>query len=203
MGEILTHCHSLECGGHFNGQRTAAKVLQSGFYWPSIFKYAHLFAKSCDRCQRIGNIGRRNEMPLTNILEVELFYVWGIDFMGPFPSSYGHMYILLAVDYASKWVEAIPSITCDAKVVLCFIRSNIFSRFETLKAVISDEGSHFCNNLFTSLLAKYGVKHWTPLAYHPQSNGQAKVSNREIKKILENTVNGTRKDWANKIDDSL
>ena len=88
------HCHSLECGGHFNEQRTAAKVLQSGFYWPSIFKDVHLFPKFCDRCQRTGNIGRRNEMPLTNVLEVELFDVWGIDFKGPFPSSYGHKYIL-------------------------------------------------------------------------------------------------------------
>ena len=126
LSEILTHYHSLECGGNFNGQRIAAKVLQSGFYWPSIFNDAHLFAKSCDRCQRTGNIGRRNEMPLKNILEVELFYVWGIDFMGLFPSSYGNKYILLAVNYVSKWVEAIPTITCDAKVVLCFIKSNIF-----------------------------------------------------------------------------
>ena len=101
-GEILTNCHSLEYGGHFIGQRTVTEVLQSGFYCPFIFKDAHLFAKSCDRCQRTGNIGRRNEMPLTNILEVELFYVWGINFMGPFLSSYGHKYILLAVDYVSK-----------------------------------------------------------------------------------------------------
>ena len=205
VSEILVHCHSLECRGHFNGQRPRAKVLQSGFYWPHIyiFKDAHLFSKSCDRCQRTGNIGRQNEMPLTNILEVELFYVWGIDFMGPFPLSYGHKYILLAVDYVSKWVEAIPTITCDAKVVQRFIKSNIFSRFETPRAVISDEGSYFCNKLFASLLAKYGVKHRVSLAYHPQSNGQAEVSNREIKKILEKTVNVTRKDWANKIDDSL
>ena len=106
-------------------------------------------------------------MPLTNILEVELFYVWGIDFMGLFPSSYGHKYILLAVDYVSKWVEAIPTITCDAKVVLRFIKSNIFSRFGTPRAAISDEGSHFCNKLFASLLAKYGVKHRVTHAYHP------------------------------------
>ena len=159
VGEILTHYHSLECEGHFNGQRKAAKVLQSGFYWPTIFKDAHLFAKSCDRCQRTENIRIRNEMSLTNILEVEIFYVWGVDYMGLFPLSYGHMYILLAVDYVAKWVEAIPTITCDAKVVLRFIRSNIFSRFETPRAVISDEGSHFCNKLFASLLAKYRVKH--------------------------------------------
>ena len=75
MGDILKHCHSLECGGHFNGQRTAAKVLQSGFYWSSLFKDAHLFAKSCDRYQRTSNIGKGNEMPLTTILEVEFFDV--------------------------------------------------------------------------------------------------------------------------------
>ena len=117
--------------------------------------------------------------------------VWGIDFLGQFPSSYGPKYILLAVDYVSKWVEAIPTITCD---VLRFIRSNIFSRFRTPRVVISYEGSHFCNKQFASLLAKYGVKHKVSLTYHPQSNGQAEVSNREIKKILEKTVNVTRKD---------
>ena len=69
--------------------------------------------------------------------------------------------------------------------------------------MINNEGSHLCNKLFASLLAKYGVKHRVSLAYHPQSNGQVEVSNREIKKILEKTVNVTRKDWANKIDDSL
>ena len=105
-------------------------------------------------------------MPLTNILKVELFDVWGIDFMGPFPSSYEHKYILLAVDYVSKWVEVIPTITCDAKVALCFFRSNIFSRFETPSVVINNEGSYFCNKFFASLLAKYGVKHWVSLAYH-------------------------------------
>ena len=89
MGEILKHYHYLECEGHFNGQRIAAKVLQSDFYWPPLFKDAHSFAKSCDRCQRTGNIGRQNEMPLTNVLEVELFNVCGINFIGPFPSSYG------------------------------------------------------------------------------------------------------------------
>ena len=104
--------------------------------------------------------------------------------MGSFPSSYGHKYILLVVDYLSKWVEAIPTITYDAKVVLRSFRSNIFSRFETPRAVISDEGSLFCKKLFASLLAKYGVKHRVSLAYHPQSNGQAEVSNKEIKKNL-------------------
>ena len=203
MHSILNHCHTLPCGGHFGGQRTTAKVLQSGFYWPSLFKDAHQFVSTCDKCQRMGNISRKDEPPMHPILEVELFDVWGIDFMGPFPASYNNLYILLAVDYVSKWVEAIPTRTNDAKVVAYFLRSNIFSCFGTPRALITDNGTHFCNKVIDKVLQKYGVRHRTSLAYHPQSNGQAEVSNREIKYILEKTVNSSRKDWSKKIDDAL
>ena len=100
-------------------------------------------------------------------------------------------------------MEAILTSTCDAKIVFKFIRRNIFSRFGTPRAVVSNEGSHFSNKLFTSLLSKYGVKHRVSQAYHPQCNGQGEVSNQEIKKILEKMVNVIRKDCANKIDDNL
>ena len=118
--------------------------------------------------------------------------------MGPFPPSYNNQYILLAVDYVSKWVEAISTPTNDAKVVLKFLKNNIFNRFGSPRDIISDEGTHFCNKLFDALLLKYGVKHITTLAYHPQKNGQAEISNREVKKILEKTVSGSSKDWAMK-----
>ena len=203
MHSILNHCHTLPCGGHFGGQRTATKVLQSGFYWPSLFKDAHQFVSTCDKCQRMGNISRKDKPPMHPILEVELFDLWGIDFIGPFPASYHNLYILLAVDYVSKWVEAIPTRTNDAKVVAQFLRSNIFSRFGTPRALITDNGTHFCNKVIDKVLQKYGVRHRTSLAYHPQSNGQAEVSNREIKYILEKTVNSSRKDWSKKIDDAL
>ena len=203
MHSILNHCHTLPCGGHFGGQRTAAKVLQSGFYWPSLFKDAYQFVSTCDKCQRMGNISRKDEPPMHPILEVELFDLWGIDFMGPFPASYSNLYILLAVDYVSKWVEAIPTRTNDAKVVAQFLRSNIFSRFGTPRALITDNCTHFCNKVIDKVLQKYGVRHRTSLAYHPESNGQAEVSNREIKYILEKTVNGSRKDWSKKMDDAL
>ena len=203
MKSILHHCHSLHCGGHFGGSRMAAKVLQCGFFWPTLFRDAHTFVKSCDRCQRVGNISKRNEMPLTGGLEVEIFDVWGIDFMGPFPSSYSNLYILLAVDYVSKWVEAAATQKNDANTVLRFLQKQIFTRFGTPRAIISDEGSHFCNKVFEKLLNKYGVRHRKALPYHPQSNGQAEVSNREIKLILEKTVLRSRKDWSKKLDDAL
>ena len=134
--------------------------------------------QSCDRCQRTGNLTRRSEMPLNNILEVELFDVWGVDFMGPFPSSYGNKYILVAVDYVSKWVEAIATPTNDARVVARFFKRVIFPRFGTPRVLISVGGSHFIEEKFESMLKKYGVHHRVGLSYHPQTSRQVEISNR-------------------------
>ena len=148
-------------------------------------------------------MSRRNDMPLQRILVVQIFYVWGIDFMGLFPSSFGNSYILLAVDYISKWVEASTCPRNDVITVVEFIQKNILSRFGAPRTIINDEGSHFANIFFAKLMSRYGIRHVMGLAYHPQSNGQAKISNREIKKILEKTVNTSKKDWSAKLDDAL
>ncbi|CAN6721003.1 unnamed protein product [Malus baccata var. baccata] len=134
---ILTFCYSYACGGHFGVKRTTLKVLENGFYWPSLFKDAYEFCATCDLCQRTGNLGSINQMPQTPILIIEIFDVWGIDFMEPFPSSNGFLYILLAADYVSKWVEANATKTNDLKVVSDFIKSNIFARFGIPRAIIS------------------------------------------------------------------
>ncbi|XP_021723921.1 uncharacterized protein LOC110691307 [Chenopodium quinoa] len=194
---------SLECGGYFSTNKTIVKVWQSGFYWPTMYKDARDYVSKCDRCQRVGNISKRNEMPMNIMPEVELFDVWGIDFMGPFPSSHNNRYILVVVDYVSKWVEAIATHTDDSKVVMKFLKKNIFSRFGVPRAILSDGGSYFCNKPLDSLLRKYVFKHKVALAYYPQTNGQVELANRELKQILEKTMNISRKDWANKIDDSL
>ena len=200
---VLNFCHSNSAGGHFGSKKTALKILESGFYWPTLFKDAHNFCIACDRCQRTGNNSNRDQMPLHPIQVVEIFDVWGIDFMGPFPSSNGFIYILLAVDYVSKWVEAIATRTNDSRVVVDFLRSHIFARFGMPRAIISDGGSHFCNRSFEALCKKYGVTHKVSTPYHPQTSGMAEVSNREIKKILEKMVGPSRKDWSQRLDDAL
>nr|XP_027097521.1 uncharacterized protein LOC113717071 [Coffea arabica] len=140
---ILAFCHAFACGGHFRPKRTAHKVLESGFYWPSLFKDVYVFCKSCDRCQK-----------------------------------------------------AKATRTNDSKVVADFIRSNIFVRFGIPRAIVSDRGTHFCNKTIAALFRKYGVLHRVSTSYHPQTNGQAEVSNREIKSILEKMVRPDRKDWS-------
>ncbi|GKV47967.1 hypothetical protein SLEP1_g54815 [Rubroshorea leprosula] len=127
---ILSFCHDKEADGHFGASKTASKVLQYGFYWPSLFKDAYAYVSACDQCQRT-------------------------DFMGPFPLSFGKEYILVAVDCVSKWVEAVACPTNDARVVVKFLESNIFTRFGTPRTVISD-GGRSTENPHETQLIHYG-----------------------------------------------
>ncbi|GJY97216.1 reverse transcriptase domain-containing protein [Tanacetum coccineum] len=123
--DILTACHNGPTGGHHGANYTAKKVFDSGFFWPTIYRDAHDLVTRCDACQRQGKISQRDEMPQNAIQVCEIFDVWGIDFMGPFPSSRGNKYILVAVDYLSKWVEAKALPTNDARVVVKFLKSRL------------------------------------------------------------------------------
>nr|GEV13912.1 reverse transcriptase domain-containing protein [Tanacetum cinerariifolium] len=158
--------------GHHGANLTSKK-----FFWPTIYQDAHGMIKSCDTCQRQGKISQRNEMPQNVIQVCEIFDVWGIDFMGPFSSLKGNKYILVAVYYLSKWVEAKALPTNYARVVAKFLKS-LFSRFGTPRAIISDP-------------------------YHPQTSGQVEVSNQGLKRILERTVGENRALWSDKLDDAL
>ncbi|GJZ70499.1 reverse transcriptase domain-containing protein [Tanacetum coccineum] len=152
--EILKACHEGLTGGHHSANLTARKVFNAGFFCPTIYRDAHTMIKSCDTCQRQGKILQQDEMPQNDIQVCEIFDVWGIDFMGPFP---------------------------------------------TPRAIISDRGTHFCNDLFAKIMSKYGVTHRLATAYHPQTSSQVEVS----KRILERTVGENRASWSDKLDEAL
>nr|GEU41393.1 reverse transcriptase domain-containing protein [Tanacetum cinerariifolium] len=143
--DMLKACHEGPTGGHHGANLTVKKVFDAGFFWPSIYRDAHDMIKSCDTY-----------------------------FMGSFPSLKGNKYILVAVNYLSKWVEAKVLPTNDARVVVKFLKS-LFSQFETPRAIISDRGTHLCNDQFTKVMIKYEVTHRLATAYHPQTSGQVKA----------------------------
>ncbi|GJT67040.1 reverse transcriptase domain-containing protein [Tanacetum coccineum] len=128
----------------------------------------------CDTCQHQGKISQRDERPQYAIQVCEIFDIWGIDLMGPFLSSRGNKYILVAVDYLSKWVEAKALSINDARVVCKFLKS-FFARFGTPRAIISDRGTHFCNDQFAKVMLKYMVTHRLSTAYHPQTSRQVEA----------------------------
>ncbi|GKF20564.1 reverse transcriptase domain-containing protein [Tanacetum coccineum] len=121
--DILKAYHEGPTGGHHSANITAQKVFEASFYWPTIYKDAPELVKDCDSCQRQGKISQRDKMPQNAIQVYEIFDVWGIDFMGPFPSLRENKYILIAVDYLSKRVEAKAFPTNDARVVVKFLKS--------------------------------------------------------------------------------
>ncbi|RDX92179.1 putative mitochondrial protein, partial [Mucuna pruriens] len=148
IGEFLTlrsirpsdFCHTAPRGSHYGSTWTARKVLDCRFYWPTIFRDTYQFISTCEKYQKAGvAISRRHEMPQQPISFYEVFNVWGIDFMVSFLVSNGYSYILLAIDYVSRWVEAIATKNNDAKVVVDFLKSNIFCQFGVLKVLIKIE----------------------------------------------------------------
>jgi hypothetical protein len=114
--KIIERCHSSPYGGHYGAFLTYAKIWQCGFFWPTMYEDTREFIQRCGPCQRHSNINIRDAMPLINNLKIEYFDVWGIDYMGPFPPSKKCKYILVAVDYVSKWVEALPCKNADNKI---------------------------------------------------------------------------------------
>ncbi|GJV54616.1 reverse transcriptase domain-containing protein, partial [Tanacetum coccineum] len=161
-----------------------------------------VFSKDCiDSCETLKK--KLTEAPILVVPD------WNIPFelmcdasdfaIGQFPSSQGNKYILVAVDYLSKWVEAKALPTNDARVPL----KSLFTRFGTPKAIISDRVTHFCNDQFAKVKSKYGVTHHLATAYHPQTSGQVEVSNRGLKRILERTVRENHASWSDKLDDAL
>lgn len=114
-------------------------------------------------------------MPLNNLLEVEVFGVWGIQFIGPFCSSMRNKFTLVIVDYMSKWIEVITSHNNDARAVIKMFRNNIFPRFSVPRLVISDDGSHLISKRFENLLRKYGVRHILATPYHPQTSEHVEI----------------------------
>ncbi|GJS84747.1 reverse transcriptase domain-containing protein [Tanacetum coccineum] len=161
--EILKACHEGPTGGHHSANITARKVFDAGFFWPTIYQDAHSMIKSCDACQDKGNF--TFEMRCSKC----------------YPT----------VDYLSKWVEAKALPTNDARVVVKILKS-LFSRFGAPRAIISDRGTHFCNDKFDKVMSKYGVTHRLSTAYHPQTSGQVEVTNRGLKRILERKVGENR-----------
>ena len=119
--------------------------------------------------------------------------------MGPFVRSQGCEYILVAIDYISKWVEAMPFRAVDAKHARKMFHQIIFPRFGTPRMLISDGGSHFIDSAFRNFLKELGTRHNIVTPYYPQTSGQAETSNKQIKSILQKTVNEMGRGWKLKL----
>jgi hypothetical protein len=201
----LNTCHSGVRGGHFSAKTTAAKVLHAGYFFPSLHKDAHLLVQKCEACQCFTGKQTLSRLPLRPI-EIQVAFVrWGMDFIGSVspPSNIGHVLILIATDYFTKWVETIALRNAMSQRVVEFIERNILSRFGTLVEISTDNGSNFIYDVMLHLGVTYGIQLFRYSTYYPQGNGLAESTNKNMIWSLKRTIKDNKRDWHTKLIFSL
>jgi hypothetical protein len=183
---ILNGYHNGACGGYLSRLVTTQNILRVGYFWMSIFKDSVKAVKKCHPFQVFSHKMHSHHSPLHQVITIGPFTKWGVDFMDYNPTlDGGHHHIIMAVDYFTKWVEAIPTIKFDGDTVEFFIFNQSITRFKILKEIVTDHGSHFQNEMMTDLTSKLGFKHDHSPPYYPQENGQVEAMNISLNTILQ------------------
>jgi ribonuclease HI len=199
--KIMNEFHSSECGGHHYWKTTAHKILRSGYYWPSLFSDVYEFVKVCDKCQRFEGKKQLKSLPLKPIIITRPFQQWGLDFIGEIhpPSSGQHRWILVATDYFTKWIEAIPTRNANHTVIINFLQENIFARFGCPKRLVADNAAAFKDKHLVKLCEELGIQLVHSTAYYPQGNGLAESSNKSLVRIIQKLLEQNRRGWDSKL----
>ncbi|XP_016206084.1 uncharacterized protein LOC107646414 [Arachis ipaensis] len=179
--EVMDEVHEGVCGNHFGGRALAAKIVRTGYYWPTMKRYYITKVKTCDKCQKHAAISTKPAEVLHSMEVSWPFHRWGLDILGPFPIALGQVkFLLVSIDYFSKWIEAQPLARIIAEKVRSFIWKKIICRFGIPRKIISDNGRQFTDNKLGSFLKNFNIQHHFSSVEHPQTNGQAEAANRVI-----------------------
>ena len=203
--KILQQVHHGGCGGHQGGAKMYHIIRLAGYYWPGIMKDYLQVARSCHGCQIHGDFKHQPPVPLHPTIPAWPFDGWGIDVIGPIdpPSSRGHRFILAATDYFSKWAEAVPLREVKSDNVINFLERNIIYRFGIPHRITSDNAKAFKSKKTHRFMAKYKIKWNCSTGYYPQANGAIEAFNKTLGKILKKTVTRHRRDWPDRLFESL
>ena len=199
--QVMRALHSGPSGGHFATTTIANRIWSVGYWWPYLVWDVKAYVGSCDQCQRMGAPAFRNHWPLTPNIPIYPFEKWGIDFVGRINpvSARRNRYIILATDYATKWVEARPTRKNDAAMAATFLFEAIMMRFRHPLEIVSDRGTHFLNDVICNITTKYLINHRKTTPYNPKANGLTKRANGIIGKVLNKLVAAHKTDWDLKL----
>jgi hypothetical protein len=199
--KVMCELHNSECGGHHYWKTTTHKILRSGYYWPSLFSDVYEFVKTCDKCQRFEGKKQLKSLPLKPIVVTGPFQQWGLDFIGEIhpPSSGQHRWILVATDYFTKWIEAIPTRNANHTVIINFLQENIFARFGCPKRLVTDNAAAFKDKHLVKLCEELGIQLVHSTAYYPQGNGLAESSNKSLVRIIKKLLEQNARGWDSKL----
>eukprot|EP00253_Pinus_taeda_P033141 PITA_33141 len=195
--KVLQELHDGPAGGHYAGDATAHKILRAGYYWPTLFKDSNSYVRKCQICQTTTGRQKKPSVPLQSVNIEQPFTQWGLYIIGEIVphSSKQHRYILMATDYFTKWVEAVPLKTTNSENIIEFIDQFIITRFGFPSALIFDNASYFSGNAITEFALKRGFKLKYLANYYPQGNGLAESKNKNLIKIIKRIVDQNQKNW--------
>ena len=188
--KVLKELHDDIVGGHLAGSTTTHKISRVGYYWPTLFKDAHSYARNCKTCQMSAGRDKRATIPLQLVTVSRPFEQWGLDIIGEItPSSLKqHKYILTATNFFTKWVEAIPLTHVNEKVVIQFIEQQLITRFGIPSVLVFDNATYFSSTLLTEFSLDKGIIIKYSANYYPQRNGAAESTNKNLVRILKKTI---------------
>ena len=198
--EALAETHDGICEQHLGTKALAKKVLRAGYFWPTMLKDAKDYVTICDKYQRHANMNIAPPAELTLVTSPWPFAWWGIDLLAPFPKATGQLkYLVVAVDYSTKWIKVEPLAKITAKNVLCFFKRNILARFGIPTLVVSDDGTQFTNRMFQDYVRNLGIKQNFAFVEHPQANGVAEAANRVIMHEIRRRLDQVKTSWAEEL----
>ncbi|CAJ2632149.1 unnamed protein product [Trifolium pratense] len=201
---ILREVHEGINAQHLGGRSLARKALRAGYYWPTMQQDAKDHVKKCDKCQRHGDMHLAPPRELKSLSSPWPFAWWGLDLLGPFTKGlYQNRYLIVAVDYFTKWVEAEPLSDITSLRVLRFFKRNVLARFGIPQVVVTDNGTQFTDKDFQAFLVALGTKQHFTSVEHPQTNGQAEAANRVILRGLRRRLDQNKKKWVEELDNVL
>ncbi|KAJ4793841.1 Pol-polyprotein [Rhynchospora pubera] len=202
--EIIAEVHEGICGSHQGITSLGRRIVRAGFYWPSLKKDVETYVRRCEKCQSHARIPRQPPHPMQSISSSWPFDVWGLDLLGPFPQGQGNVkFLVVAVEYFTKWIEAKPLATITSQKIVDFARHQIVYRYGIPHTFISDNGTQFTGAPFQDFCKGLGIRSCTSSVCHPQSNGLAEVSNRTILEGLKRKIEGSKNSWPEYLDEIL
>ncbi|KAL0420668.1 UNVERIFIED_CONTAM: hypothetical protein Slati_3089700 [Sesamum latifolium] len=201
----MTEAYSGVCGAHQSGPKLHFRIKRMGYNWPTMTKDCLEYAKKCESCQLHTNFIHQPPEPLHPTVASWPFDAWGLDVVGPITpkSSAGHIYILAATDYFSKWAEAVPLKEVKKETVVDFIRVNIIFRYGIPRYIITDNGRPFYKKSMDRLCAQFGFKQHNSSMYNAVANGLAEAFNKTLCNLLNKVVSKSKRDWHEKIGEAL
>ncbi|XP_056694947.1 uncharacterized protein [Spinacia oleracea] len=201
---VIEEIHEGICGNHIGGRTLALKALRAGYYWPTMVSDSQAYVKKCDKCQKFAPVINQPSNDLQPIINPIPFAQWGMDILGPFTAaSGGRKFLIVAVDYFTKWIEAEPTKSITAKRMKDFIWKNIVTRFGIPESLVFDHGTQFDCTPIKDYCAELRIKFAYASVCHPQSNGQAEAANKQILGALRKKVEDFKGAWADLIPEIL